>query len=422
MGLFEKIFPKQNQIQQQVQSAVQSYFKTLTAYTPSFTTYDGGIYEMELTRAAVDRYATFCSKLKPEIQGNAYKNLEKTLQYKPNPFMNTSQFLYRIATILKVNTTAFIIPLYAEDMETIIGFYPLLPSNTEILQVNGEPWLRYRFNNGQVAAIEYNRVGVLTRYQYKDDFFGDGNNALNPTMNLLDIQKQGIIEGIKQSAMIRFMARAGAVMTPDDLKKQKELFSKDNLSNENTTGVLLFDQKIAEVKQIDSKPYIVDAEQMKIIQNNVFNYFGTNEDILQNKYDENIWNAYYEGEIEPFAIQLSLVLTNMLFTQKEISFNNAVMFTANRLQVASNNTKLQVSQQLFDRGILTTNQVMDIWNMAHVENGDKRYIRREYAEISQIGDLSDTDKKGVESNAITDKGQGVQESTDTSATDTAEEN
>ena len=158
-------------MQKQVQKAVDGYFKSLTAYSPSFSTYDGGIYEMELTRAAVDRYATFCSKLKPEIQGNAYKNLEKVLQYQPNPWMDTTKFLYRLATILKVNTTAFIVPLYAEDLETITGFYPLLPSNAEIISVGGEPWLRYRFANGQTAAIEYKRVGVLTRYQYKSDFF-----------------------------------------------------------------------------------------------------------------------------------------------------------------------------------------------------------------------------------------------------------
>ncbi|WP_197979809.1 phage portal protein [Anaerocolumna chitinilytica] len=374
---------------------------------------------MELTRAAIDRYATFCSKLKPEIQGSAYKNLEKVLQFKPNPWMNTSQYLYRLATILKVNTTAFIVPLYAEDYETIIGFYPLLPQRTEVIQVAGEPWLRYYFQNGQKAAIEYSRVGVLTKYQYKSDFFGDGNKALSPTMNLLDIQKQGITEGIKQSATLRFMARLSQVLNPTDLNKEREAFSKDNLSADNQSGVLLFDMKYADVKQIDSKPFIVDAEQMKIIQNNVFNYFGTNEDILQNKYDENKWNAYYEGEIEPFALQASLVHTNMMYTQKELAHDNAVIFTANRLQYASNSTKLQVSSQLFDRGILSTNQVMDIWNMSHVPDGDKRYIRKEYADINNLD--SNPDMKGVDDIA-TGQGEGIPKSATTSTTNAAEEN
>jgi hypothetical protein len=417
LGLFDKIFPKNTQEQKQVQSAMNGYFQTLTAYTPSFTTFDGGIYEMELTRACVDRYATFCSKLKPEIQGTAYKNLEKVLQYKPNPYMNTSQFLYRIATILKVNTTAFIIPLYADDYMTITGFYPILPTNTELIDVGGDLWLRYRFTNGQVAAIEYSKVGVLTRYTYKNDLLGDGNNVLMPTMNLLDTQKQGIIEGVKQSAYLRFMARFGQVVNDEIIAKERKNFSETNLSADNKSGLMMFDSKYAEVKQIDSKPFVIDAEQMKLVQDNVFNYFGINEDILQNKYDENKWNAYYEGEIEPFAIQLSLVLTNMLFTSKEIAFNNAVMFTANRLQYASNTTKLQVSSQMFDRGILTTNQVMDIWNMAPVENGDKRYIRKEYTEITL---LNDNKGEGVVSDAVKDQGQGVSSTTDVTDTDTGQ--
>jgi hypothetical protein len=59
--------------------------------------------------------------------------------------------------------------------------------------------------------------------------------------------------------------------------------------------------------------------------------------------------------------------------------------SANRLQYASNTTKLNVSVQLFDRGLITVNQVMDIWNMAHVEGGDERKIRGEYVELDEEG-------------------------------------
>lgn len=379
MGLFDKLFSKPAQEKQ-----VDGYFKTLNAYTPSFTTYQGGIYEMELTRAAIHSFATLCSKLKPEISGSAYKNLEKTLQFKPNQFMDTTKFIYRLATILSVDTTAFIIPLYAEDYETIIGYYPILPQRTEVVQFRGEPWLRYTFSNGEKAAMELDRVGVLTQYQYKNDFFGDGNGALNPTLKILDMQKQGMEEGIKQGAMLRFMAKLGQTLRPEDITKERKRFSEDNLSADNTTGVMMFDAKYSDVKQIDSKPFIIDFEQMKLIQTNVYNYFGTNEKILQNSYTEEQFNAYYEGKIEPFALQLSLVMTNMTFTSHERSFGNQIFFTSNRLQFASNQTKLQMSTQLFDRGILTTNDIMDIWNLSPVEGGNKRYIRREYVEVDKL--------------------------------------
>ena len=132
------------------------------------------------------------------------------------------------------------------------------------------------------------------------------------------------------------------------------------------------------MRQIDSKSFVVDAEQMRLINENVYNYFGVNEAILQNKFNEEQFNAWYEGKFEPFIVQLGLALTNMTFTDHEIAFGNEIMFSANRLQYASTNSKLLVSQQLFDRGILSQNDVCDIWQLPHIEGGDKRYIRGEY--------------------------------------------
>lgn len=397
MGLFDKLFKRPEQ------RRVDTYFKMLNGYSPVFHSYSGGIYEMELTRASVHAFANLASKLKPEVMGSAYKSLEKTLQFQPNPFMDTTKFLYRLATILSVDTTAFILPLYGEDMRTIVGYYPLLPSYTEVLEVAGEPWLRYTFANGQKASIPFSEVGVLTKYQYDDDLFGGKNKPLVPTLQLLDIQRQGMEEGIKQSAMIRFMARLTNTLRPEDIKKERDRFSEDNLSADNKSGVMMFDAKYGDVKQIDSKPFVIDAEQMKLIQTNVFNYFGVNENILQNKYTEDEFNAFYEGMIEPFALQLSMVMTGMTFTKKEIAYGNQIMFSSNRLQYASNQTKLRVASQMFDRGILTTNQIMDIWNLPQVPDGDERFIRREYVRITDMK----KDRKDGGWDAVDDAGEGV---------------
>lgn len=361
----------------------------LNGYTPVFTNAPESVYEMEITRAAIHSFATFCSKLKPEITGSAKKNLERTLQFRPNPFQDTTKFLYRLATILAVNNTAFIVPL-EDEFGGIAGYYPLLPQNCEVLEVGGAPFLRYTFSNGQRAAIEFDRVGILTQFQYSDDFFGEDNRALRPTMQLIHANNQGIINGVKNSASIRFLARIANMLSPEDIRKERERFTEDNLSADNQSGMIIYDQKFADVKQVDSKPFTVNAVQMGQINENVFNYFGTSAGIIQNKYTEDEWNAYYEGKIEPFALQLSLVMSNMTFTPREIAHGNAIVFTANRLQYASNQTKLNISTQLFDRGLLNRNGVMDIWNMAHVEGGEKYYIRKEYTEVSQLGKEANT--------------------------------
>ena len=360
------------------------YFRMLNGYTPVFTNAPESLYEMELTRAAIHSFASFCSKLKPEISGSARKSLERTIQFRPNPFMDTAKFLYRVATILSVNNTAFIVPV-EDDFGNLCGYYPVLPQRCEVVDYRGQPYLRYTFAAGKKAAIELERVGILTQFQYKDDFFGENNAAFRPTMELINAQNQGIINGVKNSATIRFLAKINNMIKPEDITKERERFTADNLSADNQSGMVIYDNKFSEVKPIESKAFIVNAAQMKQIEENVFDYFGTNAHILQNDYTEDQWGAYYEGKIEPFALQLSLVLSNMTFSERELSFGNSITFTANRLQYASNKTKLEISTQLFDRGLLNRNGVMDIWNMAHVEGGEKYYIRKEYAEVSELG-------------------------------------
>ena len=54
------------------------------------------------------------------------------------------------------------------------------------------------------------------------------------------------------------------------------------------------------------------------------------------------------------------------------------MLTSNRLQYLTPAEKLNVSSQMLDRGIMTINDVREIWNLPPLENGDVRIIRGEY--------------------------------------------
>ena len=370
---------------------IDSYFKMLNGYSPTFTSFNGGVYEMDLTRVAINSFATHCSKLKPEVEGSAHKRLERVLQYKPNYFMDTVKFIKRLATILAVENTAFIVPI-EDEAGNLCGWYPIRPQRCEVVEAAGQVYLRYLFANGEYGAIEFERVGIMTDFEYSDDLFGEDNTTLKPTMQLIHTQNEGIINAVKNSANIRFLAKVANMLKPEDIKKERERFTEDNLSADNKSGMIIYDNKFSVLKQVESKPYTPNALQMQQIQDSVCTHFGTSMDILQNKFDENTWNAYYEGKIEPFAIQLSLVMTNMTFTKREIAQGNAIVFSANRLQYASNATKLQVSTQLFDRALLCRNDVMDIWNMAHVEGGEKYYIRKEYTEVSRLDDKKEEPK------------------------------
>ena len=383
MGAFDFLFKKPKEKKQ-----VDGYFKLLNGYTPIFTTYDGGVYEMELVRACIHAFANHCSKLQPNVQGADQRGIKAMLESRPNPFMTSSQFVYKVATIYETQNTCFIVPLL-DKFDRLCGYYPVNPQQTEVVKVRGseEPYLRFTFKDGRKMAIELSRCGVVSKYLYNSDIMGESNHALQATLQLIHAQNEGIMEGIKNSASIRFVAKVNNFADPEDVARNRREWVKNNLGPD-AGGLALFDSFYDNVQQIQSAAQIVDPEQMEVIQTRVLNYFGCNESVLQNKTVGDTWAAYYEGKIEPFAVQLSQAMTMMTFNQNERTRKNAIVWSANRLQYMTNADKLNVSSQMFDRGLMSINDIMDIWNLPHVPDGDKRYIRKEYTEISQLDQVT----------------------------------
>ena len=379
MGAFDFLFNKKPKAEKQV----DGFFQMIDGYSPCFSTYDGGVYEMELTRACIHTFANHCSKLMPTVSGADIKGVKSILEWMPNPFMTTAQFAYKVATIYETKNTCFIVPLL-DKFDRLIGYYPVNPKQVEVVEVKGEPYLRFTFGDGKKKAVELAHCGVVSKYLYNSDIKGEDNRVLNATMQLLHMQNQGIEEGIKNGASFRFMAQMANFAKDDDRRKLRKEIVKD--LGPESGGFALFPgaNVISNLQQVQSQAKIVDPEQMQIIQTRVLNYFGCNEAVLQNKTVGDDWSAYYEGKVEPFALQLSLAMTCMTYSHNERARGNAVVWTANRLQYMTNADKLQVSTQLFDRGVLCLNDIMDIWQLPHVPDGDKRYIRKEYTEVSNL--------------------------------------
>lgn len=396
MGLFDFIFrPDKAKKSGDALRQAQTLFRALTAYQPVFTSWGGMIYESEIVRAAIDARARHISKLKVEVVGPANRSLQAKLRQGPNQWQTWSQFLYRVSTILDVNNTAFIVPVFDERM-VITGLFPALPSKCDIIEYNGEIWLRYQFRSGQIGAVEYRKCAVLTKHQYKDDFFGSTNIPLNETMNLMHIQNQGIEEGVKNAATFRFMAQLSNFAKPEDVAKERERFTRENLSTESESGgFLLFPNTYKDIKQIDVKPYAIDADQMGQIRENVFNYFGVSEEVLQNKAKAEDLEGFFDGCIEPFAIQFSEAVTKALFSERERAQGSHLIANANRLQYMSVTQKVQMAKELGDRGAILIDEIRELFNYAPLPDGAGQVapIRGEYKATNELGGTTDADQQ-----------------------------
>lgn len=387
MSLLEKIFrPADAKKSEKALEEARAFFQTLTAYTPTFTNWGGAIYESEIVRAAIDARARHISKLKVDVYGTANPSLQSKLRLGPNQWQTWSQFLYRTSTILDVNNTAFIVPVFDERM-VITGMFTVLPTQCSLVEYDGEIWLRYQFTNGQYAAVEFRKCAILTKHQYKSDFFGDSNKALHETMQLIHIQNQGIEEGVKNAATFRFMATLNNFSNASDLKKERERFTEANLSTESKAGgFLLFPNTYKDIKQIDVRPYALDAEQMRLINENVFNYFGVNEDVIQNKAKAEDLEAFFDGAIETFAIQFSEATTKMLFSERERAQGSYMMANANRLQYMSTSAKVQMAKELGDRGAILIDEIRELFNYGPLPDGAGQVapIRGEYKATDEL--------------------------------------
>ena len=379
MGLIDRLFGKPKA----VGAVSDSRFETLTAYQPTFTSWGGKIYESELVRAAVDARARHVAKLKYTMEGTARQKLYTATKSAPNPWYTWPQFLERCSNIYDIENNLFIVPVL-DQYGDMTGFFPVLPSICEVVGHNGIPYLKYTFMNGTKRAIELSRCAVITKHQFEDDFFGDKNTALDGTMNLVHMVEQGIIEGVKNGATYRFMAQLTGKAFDEDLRKERERFDKNNFQT-GGGGLLLFGSQFTNVQQLKQEGYKIDAEQMKLIQANVENYFGVPTSVIRNEANAETMDSFFNGSIEPFAIKLSDAFSKMVFTERERNGGNGILFQANRLQYMSVTQKVSMAKELGDRGVLMIDEIRELFNYEPLPDGAGQHapIRGEYYMVDE---------------------------------------
>lgn len=387
---------------------VQNYsqFETVSEPSPMVAEWHKDIYEQQLVRAVIERIAGAFSKLEPKMHGTARPRIRRAIETSPNQYQTWPQFLHRCATLYYNDNNLFIIPTYKEGTDIATGFYPLRSISTQIVYYSGEPWVRFNTPSGRPLAIELSRVAIVTRFQYGSDFFGSPNN-LNDTLALLKAQSEAQKKAIKDTGTVKWLGQLQGQVREEDIKDKRDRFFKNNLDADgNKTGLMLYDNTYVSMEQIDPKNWTIPTSEMERIENGVFDYFGINRKILQNEYDENTWDAFYEGAIEPLAIQLGEALSQAVFTMRERPANR-IEFSADRLSYASASTKRNMNKDMLDRGVMTINQALKVLQLPEVEGGDVRILRGEYkvgytfdeifrAQQAQSQGRSATDEKDID--------------------------
>ena len=205
----------------------------------------------------------------------------------------------------------------------MINLWPINYRNTKLFVKDDVELIKFEMKRNHWFVVPISQVIPLRNHFFDDEYFGDTNRAFNPIAEVMNAQNQGIIEGIKSSAIIRGLLKATQVMKEEDIRIARDRFIQENLNASNNGGVMMLDGKF-DYKQLDSKPYVIDADTRKQTKEAAFDYFGVNEDFIQNKFNSEGYEAVFEGRLEPCAIQFTQALSFGLFTERMRGFGNQI--------------------------------------------------------------------------------------------------
>lgn len=398
-NLYNKFFG--NNAKQSLNGATA--FQLLNRTLASYSGFNGGIYDEATVRSCIHSIATNCAKLKPQhrLQKKvANSALNRMLSLRPNQYMSSYDFIYKIVTQLYCTNNAFVY-IHRDDWGKIVGLYPVNYSNLRLLNYQGEMFAEFSFLCGKRVCLPYTDLAHIRRHFNEDDIFGElQREVLRTPLDVLQTINQGIMNTIKLSAGLRGLLQFKSVTPNEKQKKIKDEFVESYLNINNADGFATLDPS-CEFKELKVDPQTADDKQTSIARENIYRYFNVSEEIIRSKYNEEEYNAFYSSVVEPIAIQLSLEFTYKIFTDKEIGHGNEIIFSAERMTFASNATKADVISKLMPLGIYSINQACEIMEMPKINEdfADKHLISLNYVNASKADQYQNVDNnEGVNKN------------------------
>lgn len=357
----------------------------INSFNSLITNYNSEIYNDLTVRSCVDTIARHVSKLKPVhiIKDEDGRHLQSTtinslLNSRPNIYMSTADFLYKVTSQLLYYGNAFIF-LQKDTQNNIIGFYPIDFATCELKEVNNALYLKFNFYTGKTIAVPYTDIIHIRRNFSSHDFLGqDAYQPLQETLSNLFKARRSISNKVENSGKISGVLKIKGNVGQENWITQAKTFAKNFMSFTNDTGGIAAVDSSTDFVPITNKVESAEDTQLKYLQSEVYSYFGLTEAIVSGNYTETEWQAFYESIIESIKIQLSQEFTAKVFTDQERKYGNLIDFNSNRLTYASTANKVSMVKELGALGLLTTNEARELFDLPPVEDGDRRLVSLNY--------------------------------------------
>jgi HK97 family phage portal protein len=370
-----------------------TYAPTMSGTSPFFSSFGDNVYASDIVVESIRCKANEFKKLAPRhiriVNGKQTvitdSSVARVLK-RPNPYMTQADFLEKITILLELNKNVFIYPEYyitKGGERFFTALYPLKPSDVWYMaKDNGEMFIKMRFANGYEVTLPLDSIIHWRKDYGVRDYFGGGMFGGNDNAGLMTMLKrydqltQSIAKALECSCQVNGIVNYQSYNDDDELKKKREAFESD-LKN-NKSGILFSDLKY-EYSHIPRDIKLVDAETLKFFYDTILRANGTPLCILNGDYTKAQKEAYYEHALEGDIKSLGQSMSRVLFSDREASFGNDIVFFPNDIAFMSMENKIAALQTGLPAGIFTKNEARELLGYPPIEGGD--VMPRGYNEI-----------------------------------------
>ncbi|QRN86028.1 phage portal protein [Clostridia bacterium] len=380
---------------------------------PIFTNFGQDIYLSDYVNNAIDRVATEISKIeiKSIVQtGDMLQvqndDITRLFRFKPNPLQTTSDFLSCVEWLRRKNGNAFIYPQYevvtlpnGRQFKRFLAFYPLNPSGIYIGTIDGKPWeIRFDFADGSSYTLPYAdlihlkwRRGVNTIIGGGDDLGMMNNRDVIRTLDALDKTIQGLPKSIESSLQVKGVFSAKTLGDAAKMNKIRDDFESHITTSKN--GMVATDLS-GEFTPVKISPPDIPKDVMSFLKAVMQERYGVSAAILSGDYTGSQHSAFYQTTIEDFIVQLEQAMTACSFSIREQDVGHRIKCYYSKVNYMDNTNKMELAGLAKETGIMTLNQINEMFGLAPFSGGDRRLQSLNFVNIDEVDDYQKS-KAGV---------------------------
>lgn len=357
-----------------------------------FSSFGNNIYFSDFVNNAIDRIASEIGKIdvvsvveKENSVARSNDEITKLFKFQPNPLQTTKDFLSACEWLRRKNANCFIYPAHenitnnGKIFRRYTAFYPLNPVSAELghYENDNDCWaIKFFWQDGSSNVLPYDSVIHLKWRRGTSLVMGGGNDNGNVddsntlrSLKTLDEILQGLPKMIASSLNLNGVLSVKTVVE----RKALEMAAKDFESRiyKSDTGIVAVGLE-GDYKPIPKNFPNLPDNVMKFLKDIIRERYGVSEAILNGDFDGKTHAAFYQTCIEDFIIEFEQAFSERLFTTREKDVGRRIKCYYARTSYMDAAEKRELAQLARDTGLMTLNEIRELYGMAPIEGGDRR--------------------------------------------------